>query len=241
MNAVKFKVFVKNLLIAVSLLALANLPANAELLIGLSFPSQGGGDNDVVQFDSTDTFQIDESLLTLPKLHLQESPCPENRAWSSEPSIKFSTTYTKIPVYYPHQDTFFTNAVFPSFSYSFGPAKFDQNGSFATGVTIRQQLPPRSVSANESPNSSVPSDSSISSSALPIAPQPASSILTVTLKQNTLQLDWPTDRIGWILQTQTNAAINSQWLPVPGSSATNHLDLTLDRANTSVFFRLVAP
>jgi len=65
--------------------------------------------------------------------------------------------------------------------------------------------------------------------------------LTVTLNQNTLKLDWPADHIGWLLQTQTNPGINSQWFPIPGSSATNHLDLTLDRANTSVFFRLVAP
>src|SRR6476620_3861752 len=51
MNARKFRVFVKNLFAAASLLIFANLPANAELLIGISFPSQGGGDNDVVAFD----------------------------------------------------------------------------------------------------------------------------------------------------------------------------------------------
>src|SRR5882724_711807 len=47
--------FVKNLLIAgaLGLFMLASISANAELLVGISFPSQGGGDNDVVGFDSS--------------------------------------------------------------------------------------------------------------------------------------------------------------------------------------------
>jgi hypothetical protein len=72
-------------------------------------------------------------------------------------------------------------------------------------------------------------------------PQPATNVLNLSLEQNTLQLDWPADHIGWNLQAQTNPGINSQWFPISGSSLTNHLDLTLDRANTSVFFRLIAP
>ena len=47
--------FVKNLLIAsaVGLFMVAGISARAELLVGISFPSQGGGDNDVVGFDSS--------------------------------------------------------------------------------------------------------------------------------------------------------------------------------------------
>jgi hypothetical protein len=47
--------FVKNFLTAcmVGLLTLASVSAKAELLVGISFPSQGGGDNDVVGFDSS--------------------------------------------------------------------------------------------------------------------------------------------------------------------------------------------
>jgi hypothetical protein len=87
-------------------------------------------------------------------------------------------------------------------------------------------------------DSSAASDSSIFGSA---SAGPSTGILTVTFNQNTLKLDWPADHIGWILQTQTNPGINSQWFPILGSSATNHLELSLDRANTSVFFRLIAP
>jgi len=242
MNAGKFRVFVQNFFVAGSLFALASLTANAELLIGISFPSQGGGDNDVVEFDSThpgtiifehpvfaagdnDTFQIDESLLTLPKLHLQDNPWfgSENRIWSSVITIKPITNYSEAYMQYFH-----TNAtVFPWSSYSFGPAKIDQ-----------------SVSTKGTPNSPAASDSSISGSVSATPSQPATGLLTVTLNRNTLQLDWPADHIGWILQTQTNSPgdpISSQWFPILGSSAINHVDLTLDRANSSVFFRLVAP
>jgi hypothetical protein len=248
MNAGKFRVFAKSLFVAGSFLALASLPANAELLVGMSFPSQGG-DNDVIVFDSSnlgtilfdhpsvaagnnDSFEIDESLLSLPKLHLQDS------SWFG---VENRTVSSAIISFHLH-DTAFTNLI-PSYAYSLGQAKLEEVRSYFTGLTVREQLPPspvaRSVSAKGTPNSAAAPDSSISGSASPA--QPAASILNVTLNQNTLQLDWPADHIGWILQTQTNPGINSQWFPVIGSSATNHLELTLDRANASVFFRLVAP
>jgi len=52
--------FVKNLLIAsaAGLLAISTLSAKAELLVGISFPSQGGGDNDIVGFDSSNPGSI---------------------------------------------------------------------------------------------------------------------------------------------------------------------------------------
>lgn len=250
MNARKPSDFPKILFVTGSILASATIPANAELLIGISFPSQGGGDNDVVGFDSNNPGDnepvIDESLLTLPKLHLQDGPAvePGIRTWSSDPTIKFSTTYTRFRTYYPHQNIFFTNFVFPAFSYLPGPAKFGQGGSFTTGSTVREQLPSalRSVNvvAKETPDSSEDPVSSISHSASSAAIQPATGILTITLSENTLKLVWPADHIGWTLQIQAIPG-NSQWLPVLGSSATNHLDLALDRVNACVLFRLVAP
>jgi hypothetical protein len=90
------------------------------------------------------------------------------------------------------------------------------------------------------PDSSDDSGSLISHPGLSAALQPIPGILTITLSQNTLKLDWPADHIGWTLQIQTNPG-NSQWLPVLGSSETNHLTLALDRVNACVLFRLVAP
>src|SRR6476620_11783317 len=61
--------FVKNFVIActVGLFALASVSAKAELLIGISFPSQGGGDNDVVGFDSSNpgTILFDHPIVGL--------------------------------------------------------------------------------------------------------------------------------------------------------------------------------
>jgi hypothetical protein len=245
MNIRDFPLLPKVLFLACPLLALATTPTNAELLIGISFPSQGGDDNDVVGFDSNNPGNnepvIDESLLTLPKLHLQDGPAvgPGIRNWSSDPTIKFNTTYTTFREYYPHQINAFTN-VFPAFSYSPGPAKFDLGGRTNPVNAPTDSNSVRSLSGKGTPDSSDDSGSSISHPGLSAALQPILGILTITLSQNTLKLDWPADHIGWTLQIQTNPG-NSQWLPVLGSSETNHLTLALDRVNACVLFRLVAP
>jgi len=234
MNAGKFRVFMKLLFIAVCLIGLVSSTANAELLIGISFPSQGG-DNDAPE--------IDESLLTLPKLHLQDSSWfgSENRIWSTTIEI---TTCTWNDIHYIYQNSV-TNFVFPSFLSSFDPVNFEKSGLSFEDLTVPERLSApslsRSVSANGKPSSSADPDHSIPDSVPLVVPQPATNVLNLSLEQNTLQLDWPADHIGWNLQAQTNPGINSQWFPISGSSLTNHLDLTLDRANTSVFFRLIAP
>jgi hypothetical protein len=61
--------FVKNILISctVGFFTLASVSAKAELLVGISFPSQGGGDNDVVGFDSSNpsTILFDHPIIGL--------------------------------------------------------------------------------------------------------------------------------------------------------------------------------
>ena len=182
MNAGKFRVFRKNFIVVAFLFALASLPAQAELFIGISFPSQGGGDNDVVAVDFDG-----KPLLTSSAIN------------NTTNGLGVSSTFSLM-----------------------NPAASPVRSAEVAVVT-----------QPDSPTS--PSVGFILFESTTIG------ALTATLKQNTLQLDWPTDRIGWILQSQTNATFNSQWFPVPGASATNHLDLTLDRANSSVFFRLIAP
>ena len=56
-----------------------------------------------------------------------------------------------------------------------------------------------------------------------------------------LTLTWPSDQTGWTLQEQINPAtvgITTNWVPVPGSTATNQMTFPVDPANGSVFFRL---
>jgi hypothetical protein len=216
MDTAKFKVFANILLLAGSLLALANAPANAELLIGISFASQGG-DGDIVGSDKT--------LLMLPK---------------TKPKSQLQG-----PLLLPVQTPIQTIRLQPA------PAKKSASNLDLTYTPFTRASsslwfshPEHEVGAKNTANSSAASDPSISHSVSVTVLQPVDGVLTATFNQSTLQLDWPANHIGWILQTRTNSPgdpINPKWFPVSGSSATNHVDLTLDRANTSVFFRIVAP
>ena len=69
-------------------------------------------------------------------------------------------------------------------------------------------------------------------------------LTAVVIGGNTLQLSWPADHLGWSLQAQTNTAsvgLSTNWFKVPGSSTTNLLNLPIDPANPTVFFRMVYP
>ena len=63
--------------------------------------------------------------------------------------------------------------------------------------------------------------------------------LTSVVTVNGLELSWP--ETGWWLQCRTNALDLGNWAIVPGSTNINHLTVTLDPANKSVFYRLVYP
>ena len=56
-----------------------------------------------------------------------------------------------------------------------------------------------------------------------------------------LQISWPLDHTGWLLQAQTNSLAAGNWVNVTGSDQTNQVTLLLDTANGAVFFRLVRP
>ena len=62
-----------------------------------------------------------------------------------------------------------------------------------------------------------------------------------------LTMSWPSNHIGWTLQTQTNTRSvglkvpTNNWFDVAGSSATNSVTLPVSTANPTVFFRLFYP
>jgi hypothetical protein len=61
---------------------------------------------------------------------------------------------------------------------------------------------------------------------------------------NQLTLSWPTDHIGWFLQSQTNSlsvGISTNWVDVPGSETNNQSVITMDPVNPTVFFRMRSP
>ena len=68
--------------------------------------------------------------------------------------------------------------------------------------------------------------------------------LRLAFSRNGNQLDifWPVT--GGRLETQTNSlsvGLGTNWVTVPGSSATNHVVVPLDQSNGSVFYRLALP
>lgn len=68
--------------------------------------------------------------------------------------------------------------------------------------------------------------------------------ITSSVSGNTLSLSWPATHQGWILQTQTNAlsvGLNTTWTDVPGSSSVTSMNIPINPANPTVFFRLRNP
>jgi len=61
---------------------------------------------------------------------------------------------------------------------------------------------------------------------------------------NNLTLSWPADHTGWRLQSQTNSiniGLRTNWADVAGSTTTNQVIIPMNRANASVFYRMVYP
>jgi hypothetical protein len=85
-------------------------------------------------------------------------------------------------------------------------------------------------SAGESPDSA------------PISVRPSSltpPLLQHVLIGNQLQLNWPSDHTGWILESQTstlNSGLGTNWITVTNSPATNQMSFPI---NGVVFYRLV--
>jgi len=68
--------------------------------------------------------------------------------------------------------------------------------------------------------------------------------LTNSVSGGVLTLSWPTDHIGFSLQTQTNAlstGLTTNWFVVPNSASTNMVTITVDPTKPTVFYRLVYP
>ncbi len=66
--------------------------------------------------------------------------------------------------------------------------------------------------------------------------------ITSTVSGSVLSLSWPSDHLGWTLQTNSvGVTVANQWFPIPGSASVTSTNLTISPSNTNVFFRLVYP
>jgi fibronectin-binding autotransporter adhesin len=69
--------------------------------------------------------------------------------------------------------------------------------------------------------------------------------ITATVSGNQLNLSWPSAWTGGVhLQSQTNSlsvGLSSNWVTIPGTDASNTYSATINKANGSVFYRLITP
>ena len=79
---------------------------------------------------------------------------------------------------------------------------------------------------------------------LTVVPNTISTNLVYAIAGDQLQISWPSDRIGWRLETQTNnlnLGLTTNWFTVPGSTLTNRVARPINSTSGSVFFRLTYP
>jgi hypothetical protein len=59
---------------------------------------------------------------------------------------------------------------------------------------------------------------------------------------NTLQLSWPSNYVGYRLESNSvSISAPAMWFTVSGSAATNRLSIPINPSSSNVFFRLVYP
>ena len=69
----------------------------------------------------------------------------------------------------------------------------------------------------------------------------AATNLTYAVNGNQLNLSWPTNYTGWVLQSNSVSVNSSNWFPVPGSGSTNRVQIIIDQSQANVFYRLILP
>jgi hypothetical protein len=74
----------------------------------------------------------------------------------------------------------------------------------------------------------------------PLNTNPA--LISAQLTGGQLSLSWPADHAGWTLQVQTNSlsvGLGTNWVDVAGSSAVTQMNIPINTANGSAFYRLI--
>ena len=91
-------------------------------------------------------------------------------------------------------------------------------------------------------NSTAESANSAPASAQPVSSAPVN--LGLSASANLLQISWPTDHIGWVLQMQTNsnsAGLGTNWVTITNSNLTNLFLPSPGIGADTAFFRLMHP
>jgi len=64
----------------------------------------------------------------------------------------------------------------------------------------------------------------------------------VSVAGNQFIMSWPTNYIGWLLQSNPLSLTSTgSWFAVPGSAGTNRVQISIDPTKTNVFYRMTPP
>lgn len=114
--------------------------------------------------------------------------------------------------------------------YTLGGAEINPDGSWSGGV--QSVLP----ATNGQVSLFVPPMSAILLN--PVVTPPS---IAISVSGSELNLSWPTNYTGWLLQSNAAGLATADWSTVPGSGNTNREQMTIDPTQTNVFFRLELP
>jgi len=66
--------------------------------------------------------------------------------------------------------------------------------------------------------------------------------LTFSVSGHTLNLSWPADHLGWLVQSNSvNMAVPANWHDIPGTATGTNYSVTADATKANVFYRLRKP
>jgi len=66
-------------------------------------------------------------------------------------------------------------------------------------------------------------------------------IIATSIKGSQLTLSWPTNYIGWLLQSNSIGLLGTNWFSLPDSGNTNRAQITIQPGLTNMFYRLFLP
>jgi hypothetical protein len=116
---------------------------------------------------------------------------------------------------------------------------FNSSGGYSGAFTVISRTPGQYVVWNTS-NLTVNGTIRVAAVGPPLPTQPTN--LVVSISSNLLDLSWPSNYTGWMLQSNgVGLAYTGSWMSIPSSNLTNRLIQPIDRSRTNVFFRMNLP
>jgi hypothetical protein len=121
-------------------------------------------------------------------------------------------------------------SLYSTSGFTLGGAAINPNGTWTGGVQAVLSA------QNGQLTVSVPPVSAFLLNPVVVPPKIASG-----LNGTQLTFGWATNYAGWMLESNAIGLTSTNWFPVPGSSNTNSIQITIQSGQSNVFYRLSPP